>query len=282
VKASREAKERTSWLHPDTAYEEALTSFAESILASEAGRPFLADFLAFQRIVAYYGALNGLAQVLLKITAPGVPDFYQGTELWDFSLVDPDNRRPVDFDTRARLLGALPVEATGDRRGLLRELLANWEDGRIKLYLTARGLRCRRRHADLFTAGDYLPLTVTGARREHVCAFARRHGATWGLIVVPRLTARLTLTGGGEPIEPPGTEPTPAADDLPPLRLPLGLRVWGDTALTLPTDAPLRWRDVLSGAFVAATPASVPTALELPVGALLSDFPVALMLGAPA
>src|SRR5207248_510490 len=104
VKAAREAKEHTSWLHPDTAYEEALTGFAAAILTPAEGNAFLPDLLAFQRPVAYFGALNALAQVVLKVTAPGVPDFYQGTELWDLSLVDPDNRRPVDFEQRATLL----------------------------------------------------------------------------------------------------------------------------------------------------------------------------------
>src|SRR5579883_1637717 len=283
VKASREAKTHTSWLHPDGAYEDALTGFAGAILAPADGSPFLADFLAFQRVVAFYGALNGLSQVLLKIAAPGVPDFYQGTELWDFSLVDPDNRRPVDFAARGRLLAALDEQESADRTGLLRGLLAHWEDGRIKLYLTARALDCRRRHAALFADGDYLPLAAAGARGDHVCAFGRRRGASWALAVAPRLPARLAATiGGGQ--GGPATDQGGAADTLPPLRLPLGDTVWGDTRLLLPAGAPRRWRNALSGANVdaAAEPPDGAADLALPLGGLLRDCPVALLVGEPA
>ena len=244
VKAAREAKEDTSWLHPDEPYEDALRRFAEAILAEPAQGPFLRDFLPFQRVVAFYGAINGLTQVLLKIAVPGVPDFYQGTELWDFSLVDPDNRRPVDFEARARLLATLH-DARGDRRALLGDMLANWQDGRVKLYLTTQGLRCRRDHAALFASGDYVPLGVIGARRDHVCAFARRLGGIWAVAVVPRLAGP---TGGGSWA---GTARTRRgwlrpirAMTCQPLRLPLGVDVWGDTTLALPSDAPRRWSDV--------------------------------------
>jgi (1->4)-alpha-D-glucan 1-alpha-D-glucosylmutase len=284
VKAAREAKEHTSWLQPDPAYENAFTEFAAAILKPGVSSQFRADFLAFQSVVAYYGAINALTQVLLKITAPGVPDFYQGTELWDFSLVDPDNRRPVDFAARAQLLAALREDASRDRRGLVRDLLANWEDGRVKLYLTAEALHCRRGHAELFAAGDYVPLAVTGARREHVCAFARRQDATWALVVTPRLTARLASAVRSAAQEWSLDDSAAHADDLPPLRLPLGRDVWGDTVVELPADAPVRWRDVLAGAEVVVAARSSPVSGDaaLPVGLVLREFPMALLLGEPA
>jgi (1->4)-alpha-D-glucan 1-alpha-D-glucosylmutase len=275
VKASREAKEHTSWLHPDAVYEEALTKFADLLLAGEAAGAFPADFREFQRCVAFFGAVNALAQVLLKVAAPGVPDFSQGTELWDFSLVDPDNRRSVDFSAHARLLAALDERAAVERWALLRELLANWEDGRVKLYLTSQALRFRRARADLFVEGDYVPLGATGARREHVVAFARRRRAAWAVVVVPRLSARLAIAASRERTSP--------ADVLPPRAWPIGLATWGETAVRLPASAPVRWRDALSGAeAIVVNPSSNPAvAPALSVGAVLREFPVALLVGEP-
>jgi (1->4)-alpha-D-glucan 1-alpha-D-glucosylmutase len=176
-KAIHEAKVETSWINPATRYDEAVLSFAEAVLDPGRSAPFLADFTRFHARVAVFGALNSLAQVLVKVTAPGVPDFYQGTELWDLSLVDPDNRRPVEWPLRARLLSDLvkEIESSTDRVGLARSLLETREDGRIKLYLTrtdtgfqARAgpsLRTRR----LPTAGRAGP-----ARRARLCIRARR------------------------------------------------------------------------------------------------------------
>ncbi|HEY7066177.1 MAG TPA: malto-oligosyltrehalose synthase [Chloroflexota bacterium] len=280
VKASREAKERTSWLHPDKEYEAALTEFADAILAPARPSPFLSDFGEMQQLVVFYGALNSLTQTLLKLTAPGVPDFYQGTELWDFSLVDPDNRRPVDFERRAALLAALEAAAHGDQSALLGDLLANWTDGRLKLYLTSQALHARRAHADLFAAGDYQPLHVTGAHREHVCAFARRQREAWAIVVAPRLGARLASVLGSEVAggQAPGAG---AADALPPLHWPLGEAAWGDTALVLPAGAPRRWHEVLSGGeiHVEAGGPGAKAAPALPLAVALRTFPLALLVG---
>ena len=283
VKASREAKQHTSWLHPDEGYERALTGFALALITADTRSAFQADFREFQRRIAFFGAVNGLVQVLLKIAIPGVPDFYQGTELWDFSLVDPDNRRPADFAAHARLLSALDKQAAADRRGLLRELLTRWDDGRIKLLLTAEALRFRRAHAELFAEGAYLPLSATGARREHVCAFARRSGTAWAVVVVPRLSARLAAGAAREAAGVDGADSESAPDALPPLEWPVGTRAWSDTALTLPPDAPPRWRDVISGAesVAASRQSDLPRASALSVGAVLRDFPVALLRGEP-
>src|SRR5206468_2741938 len=148
-KALHEAKVHSSWINPYAEYDEAVQAFVARILYEQSSAAFLQDFRAFQRRVSHFGLLNSLAQTLLKITLPGVPDTYQGTELWDFSLVDPDNRRPVDYSRRREMLRDLDarVAAAGaDRRELARELLRAKEDGRVKLYVTSQALRCRRDH----------------------------------------------------------------------------------------------------------------------------------------
>ncbi len=243
-KAGREAKERTSWLQPNEAYEGAVERFVRTALAA-AGSPFLTDLAAFADRVARYGALNSLTQVTLKLTVPGVPDLYQGSELWDLSLVDPDNRRPVDFTLRRRLLSELTRRRDADQAGLATELLVSWRDGRVKLWLTHRLLQLRRRLPRLFTDGDYRPLEVDGTAARHVVAFARRLDESWILVAVPLLLGRLTDVG----------EP------------PLGARVWSDTTLRLPADAPQSWRSVLTGRECSSP--------EL--ASLLQDFPVAVL-----
>src|SRR3989441_731527 len=165
LKAVHEAKTHTSWINPDVRYDEAIVAFAEALLDPTRSQAFLDDFTAFQARVAHFGALNSLAQTLIKITAPGVPDFYQGTELWDLSLVDPDNRRPVDWALRRRLLGELEraLASTSDRAGFAFGLFKEKEDGRVKLYLIREALALRRARPALFAAGEYRPLEARGA-----------------------------------------------------------------------------------------------------------------------
>ena len=176
LKAVREAKVHTSWLTTNEVYEQALTSFVERSLTGAPGARFLEAFLPFQARLATVGALNSLAQVTLKLGSPGLPDFYQGTELWDFSLVDPDNRRPVDFDLRARLLNdvdrVLALEER-ERTAAVHEMVAQWRDGRIKLLLTAAGLRLRREAPALFQYGGYAPLATELTVPAGAVAFAR-------------------------------------------------------------------------------------------------------------
>ncbi|NPV29398.1 MAG: malto-oligosyltrehalose synthase [Firmicutes bacterium] len=265
VKAAREAKIHTSWLDPAPGYENALAGFAASILEPGGENRFLRDFLEFQKTVSYCGALNSLAQTLLKITAPGVPDFYQGTELWNFSLVDPDNRRPVDFEKRAALLAALQKQEAGGLAGLVQELLACWEDGRVKLFLTYKALHFRRAHRELFARGAYIPLDATGPLGAHVCAFLRRLENSWALVAVPRLLAK--FLAGQPPAGPLAARFPPGAD------APEG------SALVLAAGAPERWRSIFTGAQVQARGAS--PAL-LPVADLFRDFPVALLEGTPS
>jgi (1->4)-alpha-D-glucan 1-alpha-D-glucosylmutase len=255
-KAVREAKVATSWLHPHAAYEEALAGFIDAILDPASGAAFLADFMVAQARLARYGFLNGLAQTLLKLAAPGVPDCYQGSELWDLRLVDPDNRGPVDFDVRRAKLDAvqaIDLDAPG-AAAQVRALCDMPGDGRAKLHVIARALALRARAPDLFAFGDYRPLRATGARAAHVVAFARTLGDDALVAVVPRLVVRLL---GGR------------ADALP-----LGAATWRDTTVTLPA-MPGCWRNALTGAALATGPAQDPSHAML--AAILADFPVALL-----
>jgi (1->4)-alpha-D-glucan 1-alpha-D-glucosylmutase len=231
-KSLREAKRNTSWLNPDAEWEAGVQSFAAALFEDEA---FLEDFRAFMTKVELPGAVNSLAQIVLKATAPGVPDVYQGSELWDFSLVDPDNRRPVDFERRERFLESF-------ERVSPEELLANWRDGRVKLYVTQQVLRMRREHPALFAEGTYEPLATTGPRAERLVAFARVSEAAGAAVIAPRLVAPLCGSGW-----------------------PLG-DAWIDTAVRLPDG---EWRDVFSGE---TTPGGVALAADL-----LRSFPVAVL-----
>jgi (1->4)-alpha-D-glucan 1-alpha-D-glucosylmutase len=213
IKAAREAKQRTSWTDIDTAYEEALVSFVHSALEPRDSNLFLNDFQQFLAGMARFGLLNALTQLTCKLTAPGVPDIYQGNEIWDFSLVDPDNRRPVDYACRRGLLTELTEQGAALRPG---ELLANLEDGRCKLFLTWKLLALRKTCPELFRAGDYKAVHARGVRARHVCAFMRRFRQQSLLVIVPRLYRRLLGEASA---------------------LPLGAAVWGDTYLELPHDA---------------------------------------------
>ena len=251
VKAVREAKVHTVWVKPDREYEEGFLAFLDKILDPATGKTFLDSFLPFQRKVAWYGMWNGLSQTLLKIASPGLPDFYQGNEMWDLDLVDPDNRRPVDYGTRMRALQFIRAREAVDVPGLLRELLERPQDGRCKLYLVYRALKTRAANPSVFQYGEYLPLTVEGARKESVIAFARSFGRNWYVTVAPRFLSAFVPEG----------------------RLPLGRDLWSDTRLRLPGNGPQRWTDALSG-----------SELEVESGALLLGdilvrFPTALLAG---
>jgi (1->4)-alpha-D-glucan 1-alpha-D-glucosylmutase len=245
IKASREAKQRTSWTAPDEEYEGGVERFVRRILDPQDGRTFLADLLPFQAQVALIGALNGLAQTLLKLTAPGVPDTYQGCELWDLSLVDPDNRRPVDFALRRAMLAQDADPA---------ELLAGWQDGRIKQHVVARTLALRRAAPALF-AGDYTPLQTTGAHAERLVAFARSAEGASLVVIVPRLAAPL-LDGTDAPM-PPAT-------------------AWADTRVALPDLLRGPLHNPLTGTTIEAGADGVAAA-----GEVLADLPVALLTTAP-
>jgi (1->4)-alpha-D-glucan 1-alpha-D-glucosylmutase len=183
-KALREAKLVTDWSVPNESYERAARELVTALLARNEHPDLLNEVVAFVERIAPAGAVNGLAQALLKLTAPGIPDIYQGTERWDFSLVDPDNRRPVDFALRGDSL-ADDIET----------LAANWRDARIKQQLIARALAVRKKCPELFTRGDYVPLAVKGEHAGRIIAFARRAGAATALMVVPCTASRLLQRG---------------------------------------------------------------------------------------
>ncbi len=188
VKAAREGKEETNWTNPDEAYEKALQDFVRDILASDGAATFRASFDHFARRTALLGALNGLSQLALKTLLPGIPDFYQGTEFWDLALVDPDNRRPVDFAARLKELDGSQPNWTA--------LVAQWADGRIKFAALRELLRVRQNYAGLFANGTYEPIAVTGPHASHVVAFTRTWKREQILVAVVRHFA--SLTDGGQ------------------------------------------------------------------------------------
>jgi (1->4)-alpha-D-glucan 1-alpha-D-glucosylmutase len=253
TKALREAKVHTSWLNPDDEYEQAVLRFVERLLDRRHASRFLDGFLPFQARVAQLGIYNSLAQLVIKLTAPGVPDFYQGTELWDLHLVDPDNRHPVDYEQRRTVLAGLKTCQTpaGDCAA---DLLRRRADGRVKMFVTNRGLAARAEWRDVFENGDYLPLQTAGLHQHSVFAFARRHGESATITAVPRLIA--SVLGNG-------TDP------------PLGRSVWGDTHIALPdpldTSFPRSFVNVFTGATIVVDGATIPAAT------LFDRFPVALL-----
>ncbi|MDR3538171.1 MAG: malto-oligosyltrehalose synthase [Acetobacteraceae bacterium] len=239
-KAIREAKLQTDWTMPNAAYETAAHGFLMTIFRSDG--PFLTEAAAFAHRIGPAGAVNGLAQTLLKMTSPGTPDFFQGTEFWDFSLVDPDNRRPVDFEARSTSIRQADAPVT---------LASTWRNGRVKQAMIARTLHERRRSASVFACGSYTPVAAIGPRAEHIVAFLRSHGDQRYLVVVPRLPRH--LLGDDDAII------------IPPNR-------WDGTRLQLPdTIETAHWEDILTSARLN------PTSTDLPVAAILRDFPAALL-----
>jgi (1->4)-alpha-D-glucan 1-alpha-D-glucosylmutase len=257
IKAVKEAKLHTSWVTPNQPYENAVVRFVERVLTGTGGARFLPAFLPFQRRIAVPGMVNSLAQTAIKICAPGVPDFYQGTDLWDLSLVDPDNRRPVDFELRQRLLSELePVFslAPEERTGRAASLLKAWPDGRIKLLVTAAGLRLRKELPDLFLSGDYVPIDTEVTVNAGVVAFARVHGTDVVLVVAPRLVTPLV-------------EPVP---------IPLGGPAWKTSRIMLPeTLAGRTFRHVITGAEI--RPVTAGSQSWIFVGQLFETVPVAML-----
>jgi (1->4)-alpha-D-glucan 1-alpha-D-glucosylmutase len=212
IKAVREGKQQSSWSNPNAAYEVALERFVQTVLDATRTNPFLAEFQAFVESLARLGAIASLSQLVLKLTVPGVPDIFQGGELWDFSLVDPDNRRPVDWKARRELLHAIAgASAAG--------LAENWQDGREKLFIARQLLELRRSHPQLFAEGDYQPLEVEGEANGHLCAFARNRSGEAVVVAVPRLVHQLYQ--GGQTAH------------------------WGATEITLPEHG--GWQDVFTG-----------------------------------
>ena len=257
IKAVREGKLHSTWINPDEDYEDAVRHFVRALLSDPERSPFLVDFLPFQRRIARFGLLNGVSQTLLKLTVPGVPDLYQGNEVWQFSLVDPDNRRPVEYPALRASLEHL-MDAVGQARvpaAVAASLLEHLDDGRAKQYVTWRALTLRGERPSLFLEGDYAAVDVRGPRAEHVCAYTRSHGDQEVLVAVARWYARLA----GE-------------EDAAPVGM-----TWADTRLSLPaTAAGCRYRNLLDGAVTEARPGD--DGAELEATEVFGHFPVALLL----
>jgi len=256
IKALREAKVTSSWLNPDEVYEQAVLKFLARILSPTPTNAFLEDFLPFQRRIAGYGIYNSLAQVLIKTLAPGIPDFYQGTELWDLSLVDPDNRGLVDY--------ALHQERLAELQGLQQKLnpiefiqflSQHADNGLIKMYVTLTSLHYRKAHPSLLLNGSYRALDAQGERAEHICGFLRQDKNNIGLTVLPRFLTELI--------------PDPRT-------LPIGEAIWGQTWITLPSDLEAQsFRNVFTQEIVA--PQKDSDMVRLSVSTLFSHFPFALL-----
>jgi (1->4)-alpha-D-glucan 1-alpha-D-glucosylmutase len=254
TKALREMKVHTDWLRPNTEYETAVGRFIDAILDRQRSNRFISTFEPFQARVAELGIYNSLSQLAIKITAPGVPDFYQGTEFWDFTLVDPDNRRPVDYEHRRRVRADLESAPVKD-------LLDNRTDGRVKMFVMTRALAARARLRDVFEEGDYLPIDTAGSRRDSLFAFARCHRNRVAITCVPRLIASLIPDGASPPIGP---------------------AVWSDTRVQLPaatfasSAAVPKFRDAFTDATIEAERTG--DGLTIPAARIFEQFPVALLL----
>ena len=251
VKAVREAKVHTAWLRPDTDYEDGFVEFTRALLATpEASKAaFLEDLTVFQQKIADYGIYNSLSQILLKIMAPGVPDIYQGNEMWDFSLVDPDNRRPVDYGYRRHMLGEIKRDWQKAPAELLPNLLNYRQDGRIKLFVIHRSLGLRYRYADVFNQGSYIPLNARGTFEDSIIAFARQWQDKTVIAIAPRFLTQIIDPGD----------------------YPIG-SVWQDTTLNLPEAG--TWYDWLSDR-------TLELSTEANISEILSQFPLALLVNAP-
>ena len=258
-KAIKEAKRHTSWLYENPEYEHAVDEFVQRTLNGPTARRFLSSFVPFTRRVAWFGMLGSLAQVVLRLGGPGVPDIYQGSELWNLDMVDPDNRRRVDFARRCQLLTSLePILARPDP-ALLAPLLDQWADGRVKLYTTAAALRRRKAMRDTFLKGNYVPLGASGDAEEHVVAFARQDADRDVIVAVPRFVA--TLARGSR-------------------RLPMGVETWGSATLALPQRLMgAELVNVFSGERI--RPVGDGGRVELPLARLFNTWPVAMLVGYP-
>ncbi len=248
LKAGREAKENTNWTAINEAYEKGYADFIDTLLDDTKDNVFLESLRSFQLQVKKYGVYNSLSHLLVKIASPGIPDFYQGSELWDLSLVDPDNRRPVDYQKRAKLLEGIKSQWEQDPAALVKDVVDSWEDGRIKLFLAFRGLNARRTFANLFSDGDYISLRVTGAHAERVIAFERRKGNKRVVAIAPRLFTNVA------PLE----------------ALPVGTAVWKDTEVEIESLSGGNWKNLL-------TDEQIEGDEKLLVGDTCNQLPLALL-----
>ncbi|MFC5270202.1 malto-oligosyltrehalose synthase [Adhaeribacter terreus] len=244
TKAIREAKMYSNWSEPNEAYENEVLNFLEHILADDT--EFNNSFLPFVKQLSFYGMLYSLGQTLLKITAPGIPDIYQGCELWDLSMVDPDNRRPIDYELRKNYLQELAQLPENSRENALKSMMQNWPNGKIKMYTTWRALQFRKANANLFTQGEYIPLQTS--ENENVLAFARKLEQHWCLVLVPLNVVNLTEAE----------------------HFPLCQKTWQHATIYLPVHAPENWKNIF-------TNEAISLRNEVVLAEVFASFPIALL-----
>lgn len=261
-KAIREAKLHSSWRDPDPEYEDGVLRFVTKLLRPDSENRFYEDLTSFVKTISRFGLLNSLSQLLLKLTCPGVPDIYQGNEVWNFSLVDPDNRRAVDYNSIAKLLNELDGMGGEEPEALLaiESLLENLEDGRAKLFVTAATLRLRKQCPELFSEGSYEPLTIQGPAEQHLCVISRALGRVRIIVVAPRFYGTRANGNFSSPSE-------------------IVPNDWEDTSIGMPeTELKPVYRNIFTGRTHQAQQLDKPPVLE--VASLLHDFPVALLYSA--
>ena len=249
IKAIREAKVNSGWLRPNSAYEEAFLKFFDNLLKDEKDNEFLESFRPFQHKIKHYGVFNSLSKSLLKITSPGLPDIYQGTELLDLSLVDPDNRRPVDYEKRKAFLAEIKRKVEGDILCFISEMMDSPEDGKIKMFLIYQALKARGEHLEIFQRGDYQKVPVLGSLKDKIVAFSRNWGDRTAIIIAPRLLTDLIKEG----------------------EYPLGEQVWQETRISVASGSSYVWKNVI-------TDREIQSEDTLWMRDILSDFPVALLI----
>ena len=259
LKAAREAKEHTSWANTNAEYESALVDFTRAILDRSTDNTFLADFENAARRIARIGAFNSFSQTLLKLTSPGVPDIYQGNELLEFNLVDPDNRRPVDYDRRRDLLATIRQKTASNHElpARARDLISAPDSHAAKQYLTWKTLTFRRQQPDMFQRGSYIPLRAAGEKSEHVVAFARQHEGRTIIVAVPRLSGRLM-----------GESHDSVCEET----------IWRDTTLEIPSDGVTCYHNLFTGECLPLKPDAMP---RIPLSELFRNFPVAILFSKP-
>jgi (1->4)-alpha-D-glucan 1-alpha-D-glucosylmutase len=262
IKALREAKRHTNWTSPNERYEAAIVGFIRQLLPGQPSR-FEIELQALVEQIAYAGYWNALARTVIQFTAPGFPDIYQGDEIWNVALVDPDNRRPVDFTGRNQLLNSLTEERESnaqDQNAFWQSMLERPADGRVKLFVMQALLHARRAHESLFQRGTYKSLEVMGAKKQHVFAFYRRYEQQALIVVVPRLTLSLVQQ----------------PDDVP-----VGAKVWGDTSIILPEGSKqLKWISGLTNSTTSVVHSTESPTATLPIEHLLGELPVGLYFSA--
>ncbi len=254
LKALREAKENTSWINRNEGYEKAVSAFVQALLNPDEKNRFLADFMPFQQGIAELGLWNSLSQTIIKLTSPGVPDIYQGNEMWELNLVDPDNRRPVDYAFRRQTFDAMRSRWSDPNESVVTDLLADPQDGRLKMYATWRTLCLRRKHPDLFSQGEYTGLAAEGSKAHNLIAFSRKTESATAIVIVPRLVSGLL-----------GNSTSP----------PIGAEIWEDTRVLLPSDGP---SSDLRNAFTGEAVSLHEGRSAVDVSAAFGTFPAALLM----